>query len=413
MEGRTGASEKVTGPLTDRWGRRALLEQLHESVVGRQLRVVEDLGRAPGRRPPHPLALEALGPDVEGLGGDDLVQDGDDLGPVPAQRPRTLEARIVGQTVAAERPQDLVQVAVGLEAGEEEPTTILRAVRVHEWRLVGTARLGRRHFAQVRLEAEVPTQHIRPRAQQRHLDDAPTARRALLQHGGEQPRQGGESADVVPDPAAGIERDALAVGQLHRQARAGPEGTDVVGGAVAVVATQAVPAHAPVDKARVALHGGRGLETECVECVGAQVGHEDVGRCQELLEPLPGLHLAQVEHDAALAPIVLREGRVGGVAAADAQRAERVAHRVTRGRFHLDDVGAPVGQQRRRRGRGDPDAELDHAQAGQRREALGGVGGGHRGVPEVATRARSASFNTLPVALRGSSSTISTARGTL
>ena len=140
------------------------------------------------------------------------------------------------------------------------------------------------------------------------------------------------------------------------------------------------------------------LEAERVERVGAQVGHEDVGRRQQLFEPLPGLRVAEVEHDAALAPVVLCEGRVRGVVVTDAERAERVAHGVARRRLDLDDVGAPVRQQRRGRRRGDPDAELDDAQAGQRREARGGVGGGHDPrAPEAAALARSASFSTLPV----------------
>ena len=85
---------------------------------------------------------------------------------------------------------------------------------------------------------------------------------------------------------------------------------------------------------------------------------------EQLLQPLPRLGLAQVEDDAALAPVVLREGGVREVLA-DAERAEGAAHRVAVRRLHLDDVGAPVGQQRAGRRRGDPDAHLDHAQPGE------------------------------------------------
>ena len=220
-----------------------------------------------------------------------------------------------------------VDVAVRLEAGEEEPATVLRPVRVHERRLVGMPRLGLGHLADGLLEAEVPPEHVGPGPEQRHLDHAPAPGLPLLEHRGQQAGQGGQPADVVPDAAAGVERHALAVGQLDGQARAGPEGADVVGGAVAVLAAQAVPADAAVDEARMAGHRGRGLEPEAIERVGAQVGEEDVGRRQQLLQPLPGLRLAQVEDDAALAPVVLGERRVREVLA-DAEGAEGTAHRV-------------------------------------------------------------------------------------
>ena len=175
---------------------------------------------------------------------------------------------------------------------------------------------------------------------------------------------------MVADAAARVERDALGAGELHRQAGPGPEGADVVGRAVAVVAAQPVAADAAVDEAGVPLDRRLGLEAEAVERVGAQVGEEDVRRRQELLEGGAGVVVAQVEDDAAFAAIVLREGRVGEVLAADAERPEGPAHGVTRRRLDLDDVGAPVGQEGAGRRRGDPDPHLDDAQAGEGGEAL-------------------------------------------
>jgi hypothetical protein len=69
-------------------------------------------------------------------------------------------------------------------------------------------------------------------------------------------------------------------------------------------------------------HGGRRLEPEPVERVGTQVGQEDVRRRQQLLQAFTGVPLAQVQDDAALPPIVLREGRVREVLA-DADSAMR------------------------------------------------------------------------------------------
>ena len=158
----------------------------------------------------------------------------------------------------------------------------------------------------------------------------------------------------------------------------------------------------------------RRLEVEAVERVGAQVGEEDVRRGEQLLEPVPGLGLAQVEDDAALAPVVLREGGVREVLA-DPERSEGVAHRIAVRRLDLDDVGAPVRQEGGRRGRGDPHADLDHAQVGQCGEPVRvpvSVTSAPRRVPRRPAPAAS-SFITFPVAFSGSSSTISTTRGHL
>ena len=63
-----GTSEKLHRPV-DRALRRcpSAAVDLDDAVVGQQLRVVDDLGRRLGRRPPHPLGVEALGPDGQGL----------------------------------------------------------------------------------------------------------------------------------------------------------------------------------------------------------------------------------------------------------------------------------------------------------------------------------------------------------
>ena len=146
---------------------------------------------------------------------------------------------------------------------------------------------------------------------------------------------------------------------------------------------------------------------------GRQVGQEHVGRGQQLLHPLSVLGIAEVEDHAALAPVVEGEGRVRHLVA-DAQGPEHAAHRVAGGRLDLDDLGAPVGQQRGGCRRRHPHAELDDPEVGERAEARRpGVGHVVDAGVAAATRSRSTSFSTLPVAFSGSSSTISTARGTL
>ena len=161
------------------------------------------------------------------------------------------------------------------------------------------------------------------------------------------------------------------------------------------------------------------LEPEPVERVRPQVGDEDVGRLEQFFEQAALGLVLQVEHHAALAPVVQRERGVRDVGA-DAERSEGVAHGVAARLLHLDHVRAPIGQQGRGRGRGDPDAELHHPQvrqSGQPRHAFIAHAFIAHAVElsarDVAVRCRSTSLTTLPVAFIGSSSTISTRRGTL
>ena len=81
--GPAGTSEKLTGPRTDRWaGTAGTLGDVDQATGGQELGVFDHLGRCLGRGPPDALGLEALGPLVEGPGGDDLVEHGDHLRPV-------------------------------------------------------------------------------------------------------------------------------------------------------------------------------------------------------------------------------------------------------------------------------------------------------------------------------------------
>lgn len=212
---------------------------------------------------------------------------------------------------------------------------------------------------------------------------------------------------MVADPTPGVEGDAVAVGHLHGEARARPEGADVVRRAVPVVPAEPVAADAAVHEARVAGDGRLGLQVELVERVRPEVADEDVGRREEVFEALPVDGLAQVEDHAALAPVVERERGVGEVVA-DAERSEDVTHGVAGRWLDLDHLRAPVREQRGRRGRRYPHAQLHDPQVVERGE-IAGVGRCH--VDD--TRARSSSLSTFPVALTGSSSTISTTRGTL
>ena len=149
--------------------RRAALH-LDEAVVGQQLRVLDHLGRRLRRRPPDALAVEPLRPLGQGSLGDDLVEEGDELGAVPADGRGVGEALVLEQVGSAEGAADRADVAVGLETGEEEPPPVGGPVGVHQRRLVVLPGLGRGDLAEHHLQAQVPAEHVGAGAQQRDLD---------------------------------------------------------------------------------------------------------------------------------------------------------------------------------------------------------------------------------------------------
>ena len=279
---------------------------------------------------------------------------------------------VVGQIGAAQGATDGSDVAGRLQAGEEEPPPVGGAVGVHERGLVAFPRFGPGHLAQRHLEPEVPAEDVGARAQQGHLDHPAPPRGPLFEHGGQEAGQRRQTGDVVTDPTARVQRRALVVGHLHRKTRPRPERTDVIGRSVPLVAPQAVPADAAVDETGVAGHRRGRLQAETIERVGPEIADEDIRRRQQVLQMLFVLGPAQVQHDAAFAPIVEGEGRVRHIAV-DPQRAEHVAHGVAGGRLDLYDIGAPVGQEGCRGGRGHPDAQFDDPQARQRRKARLGI----------------------------------------
>ena len=96
--GPAGTSEKLTGPSHRPLGGSAgALGDVDEATGGQELRVLDHLGRRLGGRPPDALGLEALGPLVEGPGGDDLVEHGDHLRPVLPDGLGVGEAGVVEQ----------------------------------------------------------------------------------------------------------------------------------------------------------------------------------------------------------------------------------------------------------------------------------------------------------------------------
>ena len=176
---------------------------------------------------------------------------------------------------------------------------------------------------------------------------------------------------MVAHPSA-LERKLTPRGcQRRRQARAGPVGRDVVGGAVGLVALEPVAGDDGVDQAPVARPQGLGVEAGPPECGHTDVGEEDVGRIHQFECEGAALVGTEVDDDAPLGPVVELEHGVGREVAPE--HALERPRRVPEGRLDLDDVRAPVRQDPTGGGAGDPHAELDHADARHRPRGLLGA----------------------------------------
>ena len=164
---------------------------------------------------------------------------------------------------------------------------------------------------------------------------------------------------VVAHPAA-LVRQRLAVGR-ERRGHPGtrPERTHVVGGAIGVVAGEAVAGDVGVDEPRVAGRHRVPVEPSAGERAGPGVGDEDVGLVDERGGHLPTLGQRQVQPDAALVAVVELEGRRHALDDPRQEAAERVAV----GRLDLHHVGAPVAEDRGPGRPGDPHPDLDHLHA--------------------------------------------------
>ena len=185
-------------------------------------------------------------------------------------------------------------------------------------------------------------------------------------------------------PAA-LEREIAALrGQRVRDARPRPVRGDVVRAPVGVLALDPVSGDERVDQAGMAGHDLVVPEPHAFQRFGPDVGQEDVGARDEFRDDGPPAFAGEVDRDAALGPVVEIERRVAGAVAAD-HPAER-ARRVTGRRFHLDDVSAPVGEDAAGSRAGDPHAEFDDADAGERpaRRRLAHASSGLIGQPRAA-----------------------------
>jgi len=120
-----------------------------------------------------------------------------------------------------------------------------------------------------------------------------------------------------------------------------------------------------IDQTRVALLQLVGSQAEAIEHGGQEVGQEDVGLVDETQQRGSTTRGLQVKRDALLVAVRELERVVDGTAA-DAGQDEAAIAVATDRVLDLDDLGAPVGEQRTGHRNEDPLRELDDANALER-----------------------------------------------
>ena len=185
----------------------------------------DDLGRASGPAPTTRLRGRSARPTRRAVRvGDDLVEEGDDLGAVACGWPRRLAKR--GSSSRSGRPrarQHRPDVAVRLEPGEEEPAAVAASGTGSSAAPGCGAGARRRRPCRASSAGRGPS---RGRRRPVRSSDTSTTRPAPVWRcsstAAEDAGQRGQAGDVVADAAAGVERVAVAVGHLHATGPSGP-----------------------------------------------------------------------------------------------------------------------------------------------------------------------------------------------
>ncbi len=333
--------------------------------VALQVRVVQELIRAPQRRERHAAALEPLG-QLRARVAEHLLRDaGGQPGPRRDALGVVVEALVGEEILEAELVAEALPVAVGRDADEDllavgrgeelvdapAHARALADLRHRHRRLAGGRVLGEplAHPEDDGLEEArgdlLPAAGLRPLMERGQDRDHPVGRGAHVHDRGA--RAEGLAARPGHEGQAGRHLREL-VQEGPRLGRAGEEALEREVDDAGMHARQHVVAQAQ------ALDGA----------VGEVVDH-DVGAGDQPQEEGPTIRRAlQVDRDRAL--VAVQEVEVGRGAGRHAPRLVALA-----GPLNLDHVGTQVGQQQARRGPRDDVAELEDAHALERKR------GGH------------------------------------
>ena len=283
---------------------------------------------APGHRPEAWLAEQVLAPHRAGETGKEAIARRDDADVLAVLRRPVVERRGVPEPVALALADDAEAVVGGERVFHDAQDRFVEG----ELDPLPAWRRSRPMRSSVSL--------VERRDDRERVED----RRQVV--GDDEPRTDGRAVGVARDVEEAPERDAV----------------PVEAGAIAVGTRLAVDGDPCQHDGGVDRREDVVAETPRLERSRLEVFHHRVGVGHEALqEGLPG-GLPEVERDRLLAPSLDRpEERVAALEGTD--RAEEIA---LAGQLHLDHLRAEVGEERRREGRPDPRAEIEHADAGER-----------------------------------------------
>ena len=283
------------------------------------------------------------------------------------QRGMVDEPRVGGQLRTADRLTQQRPVLAGLQAGEGQDPTVLGLVVARQG--VGRGAIVRWRFprhVQHQGERHRLTHGPQSHPEQRDIHDGGLAGALPVEERSHDPAGDGHGPDGVAEARCRWDGGQLVLGTLgpDRDPRAGPEGQRVVRALVGIGTALALAGAAHVDDVGVVGPDLLDPDLEFLADARELVGEEHVSGGGQLVEDLQPFRGGQIEPQAQLPAVgVLQQGV--DVARHQGQTGRgQTTHGVTAfDVLDLDDLGAPVRQQgRRRRDKGvlghleDPDA---------------------------------------------------------
>ena len=214
------------------------------------------------------------------------------------------------------------------------------------------------------------------RREQRDVDGGRFAGALAVEQRAHDPAGDRHGADRVAEAGGGRHGYEVVLGALRAEgdARAGPERERVVRALVGVGPALALAGASHVDDVRVLGADLVDVDLELGAHARQLVGEEHVGRGGQLVEDVEAVVRGEVEAEAALAAVRVLEQHVHVARDRGHTRRLESAHRVAAlDVLDLDDLGAPVGEECRRRGHERVLRDLEDADAVQDR--------GHRWLP--------------------------------
>ena len=258
--------------------------------------------------------------------------------------------RIVEKVLEPECPAGRLPVPDGIEHVQADPAFVRSPERPDEHAAQALARdVTRRLDAEDRRRDEIVGERPHRGAEQRHVDDGrlPGAF-ALVERGRHAPREI-RAARRIAERTARLHELATRGREHVRKPTAGPVRDRVEAPLIGVGTLEPL---AGTDRVHAAgIHGPDvvGVERELRARRREEVRDEHVGPFDQPVERGASFRVAQVDRDAALVAVELLEEEVEVAGVGDESHRHDLPQGIAGGSLDLDHVGAPLGEDRRRR----------------------------------------------------------------